>query len=219
MMNKLFGFLILIIAYTTIITPFQSCNDDCDDECDTCIEVYKPNIYLYPKEKIQLTVKLNFLKGGKVVKSIPEYGNGWHVSIDSTGIIDNHYTYLFYESKQPYVWQKNNGWVVKRKELESFFRNNMSNYGFQGQEIHDFIDYWIPKFTDFEYYVIYPQLSDVINTVIELDLSEKPDNLMRLFYLVNGFKEFPNIKLEKPIVEHKFKRDKFFVTEWGVILD
>ena len=33
---------------------------------------YKPNIYLYPIEKTQLTVKLQFPKGGKVIKSIPD---------------------------------------------------------------------------------------------------------------------------------------------------
>jgi len=218
-MKRLFGILILIVTYTTLMTPFQSCEKDCDDECDTCNVLYKPNIYLYPKEKIQLSVKLNFPKGGKVIKSIPEYGKGWQVSVDSMGMIDNHYTFLFYESKQPNVWQKNNGWIIKQKELESFFRNNMSNYGFQGQEIQDFIDYWIPKFTDFEYYIIYPQLSDIIDTVIELKLSKSPDHIMRLFYVIKGSKEFPENKLKKPTVEQRFKRDKFFVTEWGVILE
>ncbi len=217
-MKKVLYFLLLIIAYSTFITPFQSCEKENDDENDTTM-VEKPNIYLYPEENIQLSVKLNFPKGGKIVTSIPEYDNGWNIFVDSIGIIDNHYTFLFYESKQPNIWQKNKGWIVEQKELESFFRYNMAEYGFRGQEIQDFIDYWIPKFGKFKYYAIYPQLSDIIDTVIEISFSKKPDNIMRLFYVVKGFSNLPNLELKEPSIETNFKRDKFFVTEWGVILD
>lgn len=218
-MKKLLGILVLIVAYSTLVTPFQSCNDECDDECDTCIVVYKPNIYLYPEKNSQLSVKLNFPKGGKIIKSIPEYEQGWNVTINPDGIIDNHYTFLFYESQQPNVWQRKSGWIIKQKELESFFRNNMTEYGFKGQEIQDFIVYWIPKFTRFKYYAIYPQLAETIDTVIELKISEKPDNLIRLFYVIKGYSHNPNLDLKQPTTETEFTREEFFVTEWGVILD
>lgn len=217
-MKKLFGILMLLVVYATFLTPFQSCEKENDDENDTTM-VEKPNIYLYPEENIQLSVKLNFPKGGKIVTSIPKYDNGWNIFIDSTGIIDNHHTFLFYESQQPNVWQKKNGWIIKQKELESFFRDNMTEYGFKGQEIEDFIDYWIPKFTDFEYYTIYPQLSDLIDTVIELRFSKSPDNVMRLFYVIKGFSKVPNLDLKQPSINTVFKRENFFITEWGVILE
>ena len=54
----------------------------------------------------------------------------------------------------------------------------------QLREINDFIEYWIPKFNDFKYYCIYPQNSDIINSVIEINFSHEPDNLLRLFYVV-----------------------------------
>lgn len=216
---KLFGFPLLIVAILTSLTPFQSCDpDDDDNECDTCYTVKKPNIYIYPTENIQLTVKLDFPTGGKIVTSIPEYGTGWNVSVDTNGLIDNYYTFLFYESKVPNIWQNSSGWIIKRVDLELFFKENMTIYGFYGNEIQDFIEYWIPKFNDFEYYYIYPQTLELIEDVIKLNFSKEPDNILRLFYVVKGFNEQPNYQLIEPKIETRFERNGFFITEWGVII-
>jgi hypothetical protein len=220
---KLIKFLILffvIITYLTTASILQSCrkdNNDIDEECDTCIVAYKPNIYLYPIEKIQLTVKLKFPKGGKVIKSIPEYGKSWNVSVSSNGLINDSFTYLFYESSQPDIWQREYGWTIKVDELDLFFRKNLKDYGFKAHEIDDFIDYWIPRLKEYDYYLIYPQTNSIINKVIELNISKKPDNLLRLFYFIEGQKN-TKVKLKNPIINH-FERKDFFVTEWGVILN
>ena len=220
---KLIKFLILffvIITYLTTASILQSCrkdNNDIDEECDTCIVAYKPNIYLYPIEKTQLTVKLKFPKGGKVIKSIPEYGKSWNVSVSSNGLINDSFTYLFYESSQPDIWQREYGWTIKVDELDLFFRKNLNDYGFKAHEIDDFIDYWIPRLKEYDYYLIYPQTNSIINKVIELNISKKPDNLLRLFYVIEGQKN-TKVKLKNPIINH-FKRKDFFVTEWGVILE
>jgi len=209
----------LSITYFVTASTLQSCkkdDSDSDNDCDTCIVAYKPNIYLYPVEKTQLTVNLEFPKGGKVIKSIPEFDKGWDVSVDTNGLINDLYTYLFYESSQPDVWQKEYGWLVKADKLNLFFRKNLTTYGFKGNEIKDFIDYWIPRLKKNDYYLIYPQTNSIINKVIELNISKKPDNLLRLFYFIEGQKN-PEMKLKKPIID-RFERKGFFVTEWGVIL-
>ncbi len=221
---KFISILSLIIGFFLITVSIQSCDEpDCEfpdrdtcTSCDTCMTAYKPNIYIYPEEKTELTVKLNFPKGGQIIKSIPEYNTGWNIEVDEYGVIDDSYTYLFYESKQPNIWQKKEGWIVKKEDLESFFNKNMYRHGFEGMEVKDFLDYWLPKLTDFEYYTIYPQTASIIDQVIELNISEKPDNLLRLFYFIKGYKEAPN-KIIIPKIE-KFERKGFFVTEWGVIL-
>lgn len=79
---------------------------------------YKPNIYLYPEENKELEVRLNFSKGGKVIESIPKYGEGWSVRVNKTGKIDSKYDYLFYESEQPNHWQYDTGWEIEKKELK-----------------------------------------------------------------------------------------------------
>jgi hypothetical protein len=211
-------FVILVFVFST--TLFQGCNpDDCDDEipstCDTCIQLLKPNIYIYPVEEIRVNVWLTFPKGGAVTVSNPEYENGWYVTVDTTGNIDGKYDYLFYESEQPDVCQMKKGWCIKKDNLTQFFRENMSEYGFNCHEIDDFNEYWIPRFNSANYYLLYAQTNEIMDSVVKLNLSETPDNILRLFYVV---KESDNsILLEAPEIS-VFNRTGFFVTEWGVIL-
>lgn len=209
---------VFTILFALSSTIFYSCDPDDDDEfeCDSCHTLYKPNIYIYPTDDIKLDVKIHFPNGGEVIKSIPEYNNGWSVNVTPEGLIDGEYTYLFYESVQPFNWQDTAGWVIPQIELGNFFSNNMKSYGFNNAEIKDFIDYWIPKLNDSEYYAIYPQDLTDLNEVINLEFSVKPDNLFRLFYVVkkaNG----QDLNLKEPVVS-EFKREKFHVIEWGVLL-
>ena len=180
--------------------------------------VYKPNIYIYPEESINLEVYLDFPQGGRVVASIPEYGNYWDVFVDTTGIIDNSYRYLFYESAQPDEWQRYEGWLVEQKDLESFFKENLHQYGFKGIEIDDFIEYWIPRLSSSKYYSIYPQTQDEINPLIDLSFSVMPDNIQRLFYYIHGADELPENPIKEPEIDNSFEREGFFVVEWGVII-
>lgn len=219
---KTTGFpLLIMLAFVFSAITFQSCNpDDCEDTeetCDTCMVVYKPNIYIYPEQELFLNITLDFPKGGGVVASIPEYGNGWEVTVDTAGKIDNKYDYLFYESEQPDVWQMNKGWCIKTENLTNFFTQNLSEYGFKGREINDFNEYWIPRFQNSDYYIFYPQTNELIDSVIELSFSEKPDNILRLFYVVHESDEDISEDLLQPSI-NPFSRDGFFVTEWGVIL-
>lgn len=215
-----FGFLLLFVSLVLSIIVFQNCEPEDDGEnepdCDTCNIVRKPNIYIYPTEIIQLTLKLDFPLGGEILASIPDYNTGWNISVDTNGLINNTYTHLFYESTQPDVWQEQNGWIIKANELESFFRINMSDYGFEGQEIDDFVNYWIPQFDKYSYYSIYPQTQSIINDVIVMDFSNQPDNLLRLFYVIKGSDQILD-KLTEPTIDD-FEREGYFITEWGVIL-
>jgi len=205
-------FSILIFTTVVLISASQSCDPDCFKSKD-----YKPNIYIYPEETTQLKVSIDFPQGGKVLTSIPDYGDGWDVLVDTSGVIDNEFTFLFYESIQPDVWQKEYGWVIAKADLESFFKKNMADYGFEGQEIQDFIDYWIPRLNAKPFYRIFPQTASTIDEVITLNFSEEPDRLLRLHYVVESVDEIPNVELKEPEIE-LFERKGFFVTEWGVIL-
>lgn len=215
--TKILGLPLLILFYVIFSVPFQSCEpDDDEEECDTCNMVYKPNIYIYPTKRIDLSVKLNFPLGGEIVTSIPEYGTGWNINIDTSGLINNSYSYLFYESTQPNIWQRQHGWIIQTDKLESFFRHNMFDYGFEGREIEDFIEYWIPRLKDYPLYSICPQTKSIIDDVIQLDFSKKPENILRLFYVIKGQNQLQE-KLIEPTIDD-FKREGYFVTEWGVIL-
>ena len=138
--------------------------------------------------------------------------------VDTTGTIDNSYRYLFYESVQPDEWQRYEGWLVEQNDLESFFEENLLQYGFKGVEIDDFIEYWIPRLTSFKYYSIYPQTKDEINPLIDLSFSIMPDNIQRLFYYIHGDDELPKNPIQEPAIDNTFEREGYFVVEWGVII-
>lgn len=180
--------------------------------------VYKPNIYIYPEENLNLEVYIDFPQGGRVVASIPEYGDFWDVFVDTAGIIDDNYRYLFYESSQPDGWQRYKGWVVAQGDLELFFQENLAQYGFKGVEIDDFIEYWVPRLKSYKYYSIYPQTIDEILPLINLSFSVKPDNFQRLFYYIHGDDQLPENPIQEPAIESTFEREGFFVVEWGVII-
>jgi len=217
--NWVFCF-VVIFAVITMVLPMQSCDpEDDEDKCDTCLVLKKPNIYVYPEQNIELSLEIEFPQGGQVVTSIPEYGNGWLVNIDTTGLINNNFTYLFYESIQPNHWQKKNAWVIKKQELETFFKTNMTNYGFLGQEIDDFIEYWIPLLNEYNYFIIYPQTSNDIEKLVRLNFSLEPDRVLRLFYFIEGKNTLTKDLPELPVPDFTFLREGFFVCEWGVIYE
>jgi len=178
--------------------------------------VDKPNIYIYPEETMELDVNIVFPHGGHVTTSVPDYGTGWHITVEPSGVINGEFPCLFYEASVPDYGQYEAGWVVAQDQLEDFFRNNMALTGFNQKEIDDFIEYWIPRLTEYPYYAIYPQYNDELEEMIKLKFSTQPASLIRLIYSVRGL-QTGNLSLQEPVVP-PFSREGFTVAEWGVIL-
>jgi hypothetical protein len=176
----------------------------------------KPNIYIYPEKEISLKVNIDFPQDGNIITSIPSYNDGWDINVDPTGKINTTYNYLFYESIQPNKWQYDQGWIIEKDSLKEFFQNNMSEYGFNENEIKDFTEYWIPELTSFNYYLIYPQETEKINELIRLSFSVQPDNIFRLFYAIKGTNEKKD--MDKPVIPNKLSRNGFHIIEWGVVI-
>lgn len=179
-------------------------------------QMAKPNIYLYPIEFTEVSVALGFPQGGFLTTSIPEYGDGWQVTVTPDGIIDGQYGYLFYEAQQADHYQYAEGWTVATAGLENFFRGNLAAYGFIGREIEDFIAWWIPRLTDGPCYDIYPQTRAEIDPFVTLDIEPAPDSLQRLFYATRPTGDC-NEHLYAPVIA-PFVRDGFTALEWGVVL-
>jgi len=179
---------------------------------------WKPNIYIYPMKEIDLDVNITFPHSGEVIKSIPEYPNQWQdLQIKPDGKINDEYNYLYYESIQPNFFQKTKGWVVKCENLKDFFNNNLQQSGYNQNEISDFIEHWIPRLIDSEYYAIYPQYNKQLDPLIQLNFSKQPDNILRLTYYIVKLHS-NEIDLPKPEIP-PFERVGFVVTEWGLIFD
>ncbi|MBC7864173.1 MAG: hypothetical protein IAF38_14445, partial [Bacteroidia bacterium] len=109
----------------------------------------KPVIYVYPKEKTEVSIKLDLT--GKLNFTYPEYKIGWNFTADSTGTIsinDKKYNYLFWEGNIAFNENDRNakkGFLVKKENLISFFEEKLSAMGLNSKEQADFITYWVPR--------------------------------------------------------------------------
>lgn len=177
--------------------------------------VRKPNIYIYPEYEINLTVTLGFPNGGEIIESIPEYNTGWNVNIQPSGLIDNQYHYLFYEAQIPELLQREFGWIVQGSQLDSFFTSNLQSMSFSAKEIKDFTDYWIPLLDANKKYLIYPQFNEELVDIIQIEISAKPENLIRVWYVIEEYKN--NMQIEEPAMP-LFERQGFVILEWGVVI-
>ncbi len=178
--------------------------------------VRKPNIYLYPPTTDTLLINIRFPSGGHIIQSEPEYGTGWNVIVEPSGLINGTYSYLFYEGETPDLAQYEWGWCVAKDTLTSFFRNNLASAGFIEKEIKDFLDYWIPLLKDSPFYIIYPQNNADINKMIQLSISKNPTTLIRLFYVIKKTSK-PSF-IAPPHRTEPIQRRGFVVAEWGVYL-
>jgi len=180
------------------------------------MEVEKPNLYLYPEEATEVTVRLGFPAGGGVTISEPTYGDGWTVGVAPDGKINGEYGHLFYEAQVPPDWQFDRGWVVQQRQLEEFFNENLAAGGFNERETADFIEYWVPRLDDKAFYVIYPQYARDIEPLITLTVEPEPAEILRLYYVISGVDHVDRYVPEPDIPS--FHRHGFTVCEWGVVL-
>lgn len=72
-------YLLILVSFLFLIL-YSGCKDSpteiCDDTDTSRVEVFKPNIYIYPNESINLLVQIDFPQGGTITESIPVYNSG-----------------------------------------------------------------------------------------------------------------------------------------------
>lgn len=170
-----------------------------------------PNIYLYPESETNVHVTLDFPNDGHVTVSEPDYDGGWDVSVDTNGIIEDTYSYLFYEAAIPHPLKAEKGWLLDGRDLENELRNLLADLGFVGREIDDFVDYWLPLMQGPAWYAVYWQDADEVTT---LNVSPGPDNVFRAHFVFRALAR--PIEITAPELA-PFTRTGFTVAEWGVL--
>ncbi len=175
--------------------------------------IMAPNVYLYPKTTIDISVDISFPNGGRVVESEPPYNNGWDVNVTPEGIIDGEYNYLFYDTRQPIALNYRTGWLLDGNDLENEFRYLLMNLGYVGREIDDFVDYWLPKIGTTPYLAVYPQ---DVEAMITLSINPVPDELLRMIFFFRPLSE--PVQLEELPLPDAIQRNGFTAVEWGGIL-
>lgn len=181
----------------------------------------KPVIYLYPEQTTVVSVKVT-PTGGMTV-SDPAYGNGWNVSADPhsniTNLADGRvYPYLFWEGSGDSIYRMpEKGFVTSKENLENLLDEKLSRLGLIRKEINDFKDFWLPKMLseDKPYYFMTFVSRREIDNLAPLDISPKPDSIIRVLMDYKGLDEYASVagfEIKTP------ERKGFTVVEWGGVL-
>ncbi|MBF0913790.1 hypothetical protein HXK64_02405 [Candidatus Gracilibacteria bacterium] len=172
----------------------------------------KPVIYLYPKEKTEVSVKLDWEK--KELVSIPKYKDIWKVTAYPSGKIEyngKNYPYLFWEDSLN-LDKKSDGFVVKKENIEKFLDEKLRFLGLNTKEISDFKEFWLPKFNNKKYYFIRFYGNETLDKIATISVNPKPDSIQRVFMDYKGLDEKVEVVEQKL---KKFERKGFSVIEWG----
>jgi len=174
--------------------------------------VYAPNLYLYPETTTLVSVEVEPGNGGSIIASEPPYNDGWQVSVDPEGMIDGQYGYLFYEARVAMPINLKTGWVVDGSDLEAELRRLLMTLGFEGREIDDFVEYWIPRLGSDNWYTFYPQDTELMSS---LSIQPQPVSVLRHLFYIRPSDTRPTIT--EPPTPDLYPRDGFIAVEWGVI--
>lgn len=179
------------------------------------INVYKPNIYLYPPEQTDVMVKFEYPE--LLTKTVPVYDSGWNITAGPDGMLtaDGEVnTYLFYESEtDPYFYQTDEGFLIPAENRKEIFADIMHSYGFNETEIADFTEFWDNKLEADHSYSMYPQYTDTIDKAMPVSVSPKPDTYNRIWFVF-----IKDGQPENDAVPVPFERNGFAVVEWGGLI-
>ncbi|MFC2162043.1 hypothetical protein ACFLRF_00045 [Candidatus Altiarchaeota archaeon] len=174
----------------------------------------KPVIYLYPSEPSDVHVRL--VTSGVITVSDPQYPpDGWRVHAEPSGLIDGKYPYLFYEADVRTRIDEDTGWIVPEEDVVAWFGRTLPELGLTQEESRDFNDYWSQHLPESRYYKIIPLSPEKLDEMVRLDITPRPDTLIRVNLLIKPVDEPESMK--EPVIERP-ERKGFTVAEWGVIL-
>ncbi len=185
------------------------------------VVAYKPVIYVYAKERLDVDLKLE--PKGKLTFTYPKYENGWSFKTGNSGSIqinDKTYPYLFWEGEIALALKQRQGdvtkgFLVQTDSIISFFENQLTAAGLNDRERADFITFWGPRLQTSPFVMIQFLVDDeYADQVASIAMSPNPESMRRIFMVYTPFLSKPKIKLE-PQTFKPFKRKDFTVIEWG----
>lgn len=182
------------------------------------IRVLKPIIYLYPKEKTEVTLSFEFK--GKLLTTFPKYVKNWNVIAEPTGQLfdtktKRNYSSLFWDgdiSFEPEHYQYESGFVIEKEELTNFLIEKLEHIGLNTIETNEFIQFWLPILEHKKYNFIHFLVNDECNEVSINNVNPKPDTSIRVYMEYYGLDEFTSIKEQ---ILPKTERKGFTLVEWG----
>ncbi len=175
----------------------------------------KPVIYLYPEEKTEVSVSVDFPNGGAFTCTYPEYGEGWRVTALPDGTLydesGNEYYCLYWEGAGLPLSDSGEGWCVSGEDTADFLREKLLEIGLTAREANEMIIYWLPILQKNPYNLISFRFEDY-DRAAPLTVSPKPDTLLRVFMTYTPMEEPTE---PKPQNLPHYERNGFTLVEWG----
>lgn len=174
----------------------------------------KPIIYLYPEKEEKVEVKIN--KKEILTHTYPKYNEGWNVTAHPDGTLEDgngrKYYALYWEGLYKVDIDKTKGFCVKGEDTIKFLEEKLEKLGLNEREAEEFIVYWLPQLENNEYNYIYFKQTEEVNDITGLDISPKPDTLIRILMVFKPLNK--KIKVEEQEIVTP-SREGFTVVEWG----
>ena len=176
----------------------------------------KPIIYLYPKEILDVEVKLGNPK--YLSCTYPKYEDGWKVIANPDGnLIDkntgrNLYALYWEGENVPKQINMQEGFCIKGEDTSKFLEEKLEILGLTEREAEEFIIYWLPKMEDNKYNYIRFETMEEQNDSMPLEVTPKPDSIIRIMMDWKALDEKIEIEEQKLVTP---ERKGFTVIEWG----
>jgi len=174
---------------------------------------YKPVIYLYPTEKTEVSVKLEY--NGTLTSTYPAYQNGWTVTAFPDGtLIDRNgreYYCLFWEGESDVRYDFSEGFCIRGEDTGTFLEDSLANLGLSEREANEFIIYWLPQMERNAYNLISFQ-TEVYTDNAKLTITPTPDTVIRVFM---AWRELDEAIAIEPQTLTAPERKGFTAVEWG----
>ena len=184
-----------------------------DFDPDHPVTARKPVLYLYPEERLEVSVKLE-LKG-ELTCAYPRYEGGWQVTAEPDGTLTDaagqSYNYLYWEADVHTKWDMNRGFCVKGEDTAAFLEGALAQLGLTRREANEFIIYWLPLMEGNPYNIISFQ-QDAYRDAAGLEITPAPDTLIRVFMTWEPSETF--VELEPQELSAP-ERTGFTAVEWG----
>ena len=182
------------------------------------IIVKKPVLYLYPKEKKDVSIRLHFK--GKIETTYPKYDSSWEVTAYPDGSIFEKKTKRFYNSlfwdgsyEFPIThYDYKEGFVVLKSDLPSFLIEKLEFVGLNNTETNEFLQFWLPIMEKNEINFVHFWINDDYDNSSKNVILPKPDTEIRIFM------EFYSLENMIKITEQqlpRIERKGFTLVEWG----
>lgn len=182
---------------------------------DQSQRLLKPIIYIYPKEEINVSVKLG--KPENLTCTYPTYENSWEVKAKPNGDLtdiktEKNFYALYWEGKKESDKTMNEGFIVEGKDTIKFLEEKLEILGLNQREANEFIVYWLPKMQNNKYNYIRFASNEKIDEDMPIEITPKPETIIRVMMEYRPLKE--KIKVTEQQLFKKTRKG-YTVVEWG----